>query len=231
MLSCYPWINAYIWLEIVLLLLLSSFLHLCEKDIAMYLCRSWHLLSCSLYLFVGFPVDVVMISKSHQACPNFSSFLLPSLESKNSVSCPSSNTSSSRSSCFSSKWNKQCWLHIKISDQSISQAMSAAMLLSNAGEVSGLTTSRLKLTPTILVLISPMKVSTDSAGTKQLHSISCSLFNHNVPQMNVLCSILNNFLENPYNLPNLPSCSIDNDKLFGGLARKSVSYPNRMLFV
>ena len=76
-----------------------------------------------------------------------------------------------------------------------------------------------------------MKVSTDSAGRKQLRSISCSLFNHNVPQMNVLCSILNNFLENPYNLPNLPSRSIENNKLFGGLARKSVSYPNWMLFV
>lgn len=107
--------------------------------------------------------------------------------------------------------------------------MSAAML--STGEVSGLTASRLKLTATILVLISPMKVSTDSAGKKQLHSISCNLFNHNVPQMDVLCSILNNLLENPYNLPNLPSRSIDNDKLFGGLARKSVSYPNRMLFV
>ena len=107
--------------------------------------------------------------------------------------------------------------------------MSAAML--STGDVSGLTATRLTLTPTVLVLISPMKVSTDGAGKKQLHSISCSLFNHNVPQMDVLCSIVNNFLENPYNLPDLPSRSIENDKLFGGLARKSVSYPNRMLFV
>ena len=109
--------------------------------------------------------------------------------------------------------------------------MSAALLSSNAGEVSGLTTTRLKLTPTLLVLISPMKVSTNGAGMKQLHSISCNLFNHNLPQMDVLCSILNNLLQNPYNLSNLPSRSIDNDMLFGGLARKSVSYPNWMLFV
>ena len=77
------------------------------------------------------------------------------------------------------------------------------------------------------MLLSPMKVSTTSDGTVHLHSLSCNLFNHNQPQSNVHCSILNNLLNNPYKMPNLPSPSIDNDMLVGGLARRLVSKLNR----
>ena len=78
------------------------------------------------------------------------------------------------------------------------------------------------------MLLSPMKVSTTSDGTEHLHSLSCNLFNHNHPQSNVHCLILNNLLQNPYKMSNLPRPSIDNDILVGGLARKLVSKLNKM---
>ena len=122
-------------------------------------------------------------------------------------------------------------IQLKIRKQSTSQAMSEVnSLTNNKDELSWLSNVRMALSPSTLMLLLPMGVSSRSNGSTYLLTISCDRFNHNYPQSKVHSSITNNLLNNPYGLCSLPQSSIDNDAFFGGLAKKLVSYPSRLRF-